>query len=314
MAGAGRSGSTLLERVVGRLQGVAILGETRYVWDRGVLADQRCGCGAAFRDCAFWAQVGERAFGGWSEDTAREMVAWRERNDRARRIPDLIRENRSPGRLAGADEYAATYARLYRAAAEISGASWVTDSSKHVSMPYAVGMSADVDLRVLQLVRDPRGVAFSWSKSVVRPEITDEVALMPQYRSAEVARTWVVHNAALAPVGPLGIPRIRIRYEDFVADPAVTVSAIADFLGLPMPPELTAELDQGLVELTPDHCVAGNPMRFRNGRLVLRSDDEWTRELPARDRRLIALLATPLLQRYGYGFRAGGRSAGPTAR
>ena len=300
MVGAGRSGSTLLERVIGRLHGVGVLGETRYVWDRGVLENQRCGCGADFADCPFWTSVGERAFGGWSRETAREMVAWREGNDRAKRVPALIREYRSPGRVTGAREYADAYCRIYSGAAEVGGTEWVTDSSKHVSMPYAVGASDGVALKVLQLVRDPRGVAFSWQKSVVRPEIVDQVELMPTYSSAQVAATWVVHNSAIAPLGTLGVPRLRVRYEDFVTEPTSTVRAIAGFMELPVPNDLLSELDEGVVDLRPNHTVAGNPMRFRTGRLTLRRDDQWKRDLPARDRRLIGVLTTPLLQRYGY--------------
>ena len=302
MAGAGRSGSTLLERVIGRLEGVTPLGETRYIWDRGVLSNQRCGCGEDFSECPFWGSVGERAFGGWSKDTAEAMLAWREANDRARRVPALMREHRQPGGLAGASQYADAYARVYRSAAEIAGAQWVTDSSKHVSMPYAVGLSDRLDVRVVQLVRDPRGVAFSWQRSVVRPEITERVELMPQYSSAEVAKTWVIHNAALAPLGRLGIPLLRVRYEDFVADPLECVRSIARFMALPVPADLESELLGGYVELGVDHSVAGNPMRFKTGVLSLARDSEWESALPARDQRLIAGLTTPLLLRYGYPF------------
>lgn len=302
MAGAGRSGSTVLERVIGRLEGVTPLGEARYVWDRGVLSNQRCGCGADFSECPFWGSVGERAFGGWSKDTAEAMLAWRESNDRAKRVPALIREHGQPGRLAGASEYADAYAQIYRAAADISGGQWVTDSSKHVSMPYAVGLSDRLDVRVVQLVRDPRGVAFSWQRSVVRPEITERVELMPQYSSTQVAKTWVIHNAALAPLGRLGIPLLRVRYEDFVADPLDCVTSIARFMDVSVPAALEAELRGGYVELGVDHSVAGNPMRFKTGALSLDRDSEWESALPARDQRLIAGLTSPLLLRYGYPF------------
>ncbi len=313
MAGAGRSGSTLMERVVGRLPGVVVLGEARYVWDRGVLANQRCGCGEDFADCPFWAQVGEQAFGGWSRETARDMVAWRQRRDRARRIPDLMWERRSPGSIPGAEDYALAYEQLYRAAADVAGVPWVTDSSKHVSMPYVLGLSSGLDLRVLQLVRDPRGVAYSWGKAVVRPEITDEVALMPQYRPSEVARTWVIHNAALAPLRALAVPILRVRYEDFVAAPLRVLRRVAAFMDLSVPSDLEAQLRGGGIELARDHSVAGNPMRFRSGRVALRSDDQWIGALPARDRRMITAMTTPLLQRYGYPSAVPGRETSDPA-
>lgn len=65
LAGIGRSGSTLLERLLGEVPGVCSLGEVTHLWRRGVLRNERCGCGTPFLDCPFWRKVGESAFGGW---------------------------------------------------------------------------------------------------------------------------------------------------------------------------------------------------------------------------------------------------------
>ena len=269
-----------MERVIARLPGTAALGEVRYLWDRGVLEDQRCGCGAAFRECPFWGQVGRAAFGGWDPQFARRMREVRDEYDRARHVPALlVRSDR--GRWAQPVlEQAAAYAAVYRAAAAAADATWVLDSSKHVSLPYILSRSKDIDVTVLHLVRDPRGVAYSWSKDVVRPEITDRVELMPHYSAAQVARTWLVHNGAVAPVRRRGVRVHRIRYEDFIERPVETMSGIAGLLGVEMPRDLAAGLADGDVDLPADHTVAGNPSRFRTGRLELHRDRAWTQSLP----------------------------------
>jgi len=42
-----------------------------------------------------------------------------------------------------------------------------------------------------------------------------------------------------------------------------------------------------------DHTVAGNPMRFHQGRLDLRLDQAWTTKLPARDRKVVTAITWP---------------------
>src|SRR2546430_17108956 len=65
IGGLGRSGTTLLERLLGELPGACALGEVVHLWDRDVRDDERCACGRPFSGCDFWRAVGERAFGGW---------------------------------------------------------------------------------------------------------------------------------------------------------------------------------------------------------------------------------------------------------
>ena len=47
-AGSGRSGSTLITTVLGQLDGCFAAGELRYLWQRGMVDNRPCGCGAPF--------------------------------------------------------------------------------------------------------------------------------------------------------------------------------------------------------------------------------------------------------------------------
>ncbi|WP_426508005.1 hypothetical protein ACPPVO_56650 [Dactylosporangium sp. McL0621] len=72
LGGLGRSGTTLLERLLGELPGVVPLGEVVHLWERDIAGDERCACGDHFSECGFWQAVGEKAFGGW-----RHVDVWR---------------------------------------------------------------------------------------------------------------------------------------------------------------------------------------------------------------------------------------------
>src|SRR4051812_48764894 len=67
VGGSGRSGTTLLDRMLGQVPGVWSTGELARVWDNGLRDNELCGCGEPFWECAFWREVGDAAFGGWHQ-------------------------------------------------------------------------------------------------------------------------------------------------------------------------------------------------------------------------------------------------------
>src|SRR5215467_11381586 len=89
LGGLGRSGSTLLERLLGELPGVVPVGEVVHLWRRGVAENGRCGCGAEFGACEFWTQVGKAAFGSWDTVSVRRVSELRAGIDRIRYVPLL---------------------------------------------------------------------------------------------------------------------------------------------------------------------------------------------------------------------------------
>ncbi len=296
IGGFGRSGSTLLERLLGQLDGVVTLGEVVHLWHRGIQDDDLCGCGSPFSSCPFWSDVGQVAFGGWGRIDV-ERVSWlAARVDRLRHTPQLAAAS-SRSFAAAADEYASYYERLYRAAAEVSGARVLVDSSKHASTALALRRAGGFDLRALHIVRDPRGVAYSWAKEISRPETGDQ-RLMPRYSASRSTALWMAQNVAFSTLQRQG-EFARMRYEDLVADPAATVTRAWRTLGLPGDGRLQSD-DGATFVLGPSHSVAGNPMRFRSGPIEVRGDDAWRREMPAASRRVVTAVGMPLMLPLGY--------------
>lgn len=296
IGGFGRSGSTLLELALGSRPGTCALGELVHLWERGLRDDQSCGCGHRFSACPFWQHVGQRAFGGWDRVDVEEVLALKHRVDRNRFVPRLLAPRLPPQRLAEVGTYASLYVAIYRAALEITGAQVVVDSSKHVSLLACLRRHEELDLRLVHVVRDSRGVAYSWAKRVRRPEIVDSVAYMPQYSPTQAGVLWMAHNAMFEAVTAAGTPRLLVRYEDFARAPGATLDAVARYAGL-----RDVGGDQGAeLLLRPTHTVAGNPMRFRTGNVAVRADDEWRSAMAPRARRWVAALTWPLRARYGY--------------
>jgi len=299
LGGFGRSGSTLLERAIGETRGVAALGEVLHLWERGLLEDQRCGCGEPFSTCLFWSAVGARAFGGWGELDAPDAFEDRRTVVRNRNVVSLVTGLATPAwRLRRARLVRRTGA-LYEAAAAVSGDRLLIDSSKHPAYAIAI-RRCRADVRGVLVVRDPRGVAYSWGKTVVRPEIDGGRTHMPRYGIAASALRWSIYAALFEALRLLRVPVLVVRYEDLLRDPHGTVARVLGFAGRPDLSRSLEHLEVDAIQLGAHHTVAGNPMRFQTGRVDLRVDEEWRAAMPARDRVLVTRLTAMLRGRYGY--------------
>ena len=304
IGGTGRSGSTLLDRLLGELPGFVAVGELRYTWSEALADNRYCGCGARFLDCPFWSEVGRRAFGGWDQIDPREAVALERSIARHRHIPLLAMGDTAPARHAGLrDRYLAMLGLMYAAIRDVSGADVIIDSTKDAAHAHVLRRMPGADFRVLHLVRDSRGVAWSWAK-VVR---SDPDHYMRRFSPPVTALRWVASNLMVESLGWFGVPRLLLRYETLVAQPQAALAAAASFAGRPVDPEALNFVREGGAWLGAHHTIAGNPMRMAAGHIGLRLDEAWRTSMPVAQRAQVTALTWPLLRHYSQ--PGAGRSA-----
>ncbi len=265
------------------------------------MRDERCGCGEAFRRCGFWDAVGRRAVGGWDSIDAAEILRLQRSVDRNRYLPLLLAPWLAPAFARRLRTYADLMGRVYEAVAQTADARMIVDSSKQVSTAAVLRHVPGIDVRLLQLVRDPRAVAFSWGKTVARPDAPD--SFMATTGPVQTAVRWLATNAAFAVLrlAP-GSLRPAARYEDVVRAPGPWARQILAQTGV-------ASTDPGFADertavLGVDHSISGNPMRFRTGPVEIVADDAWRNEMPRRDRVIVGAITLPLRVVGGYRGRA----------
>jgi Sulfotransferase family len=300
IGGLGRSGSTLLDRMLGRLDDVWSVGELVHLWERGLRENNRCGCGRRFRDCGFWGRVGELAFGGWDRLDVEEVLALKGSVDRNRYVPLMLLPALSRSYRERLARYLDLLQRLYLAVREASGRPLVVDASKHASHAFLVRRLGGVDLRLVHLVRDSRGVAFSWTKRMRRAEVVSGDALMATDTPLRMSARYLGYNLLFHLLALTGVRGLLLRYESLVRDPAAELTRVLALAGRPPAAGELGFVGDGWVELGPSHALAGNPMRFRSGRVPLAVDEEWRGRLRRRHRLLTSASTWPLLWRYGY--------------
>ena len=309
IAGAGRSGSTLLANVLGSVDGVFSAGEVRYLGERGLRDQRLCGCGVAFPDCPIWREALERAGLGRSDLDVDALVAGARVDGRVRNVPHLIsaeaRRRRgqapTPASSGPEDRWQGLLNRLYPALRDVTGCPVIVDSSKFPAHGALLERLDTVDLMVIHLVRDPRATAFSWGRA--KP-LTDGAAstTMQQMSPGRSALLWNVWNATTRVLWGDGSGHLRLRYEEFIARPRACVKEILELAGHAT--DLGSVFaDERTVRIGVTHTVAGNPNRLRRGPITIRLDDEWLSAMPRGERALVTALTSPLLHSFGYPVR-----------
>ena len=122
IAGDGRCGSTLLDRVLGSLQGVASVNEAHEIWRFGAIENRYCSCRQRFRDCDFCAGALEDVGRTTDVDPPR-LLAIQQRYEKSRlywKVKNALRDDIVPADLT---EYLRATWAVMRALARRAGGS-----------------------------------------------------------------------------------------------------------------------------------------------------------------------------------------------
>jgi hypothetical protein len=300
IGGLGRSGSTLLDRMLGQLPGFFSAGEIRDLWQRGIRENRLCGCGQPFAECPFWSAVGREAYGGWDQIDVDEVIALKEHVDRHSRMPLLISPRMWPPFDRRLQRFVEILAPLYSSIHQVGGTRAIVDSSKAPSTAYLLRHVPGLDLRAVHLVRDSRGVAFSWTKQVQRPDVLGKVVYMHRYSPFRMGMRWVTRNLQMERIAKHGVPRSFVRYETLVEQPRREMTRVLSELDQDFRQGDLDFISDGVVTLGTNHTVMGNPLRMTSGPMALKLDDQWRTAMDPRQRSMVTLLTRRFLRRYGY--------------
>ncbi|HET8551786.1 MAG TPA: sulfotransferase [Gammaproteobacteria bacterium] len=285
--GYGRSGSTFLGTALGGHPAVFAAGELSNIVKARKVHKEYCSCGVRSSDCAFWNTVAQHWNDAVGDCAELDYPAMMNRFERARHgllhRPPLHQRGRAWERYAN-------YTRsLFSAIARTSSAETVVDSSKKPARALALSQIEDIDLRVIHLVRDVRGVALSMQKSW-RPDPKKGIAVpLAPLRPSQVTAHWSFVNAQANRVRRrLGARAMLMRYEDLIAAPEAALQQISAFTDMDFVPVVERLSRGGGIE--PGHQIAGNRLRMQSS-IQLKPDTRWRRELSPLRRYWIRSLA-----------------------
>ncbi len=290
LASHSRSGSTLVGSVLGLADGHVYAGEIREVWRDGLTENQTCGCGVRFRDCPFWSAVFLRAFGGFDTEEVRQTAAFVNRKDSlAGKLGLLWLAWRFPrGRPDGFEDLIGPLGKLYASIRDVSGASIIVDTSKTMRYAALLNATPGLDVRMTNLIRDPRGIIYSRTQRARHRDgsAKPHASGYERTRVLRIIGKWAVRNAMCARV----LRRdggFRVLYEDFVADQSWYLKGV---LGDGEARDIARRLAEGIGADVVQHQIAGNWVRG----LKISPTQAWQTKLPWLPSTVARVLSAPL--------------------
>lgn len=302
VAGWGRSGTTILDNLLGQVEGVVSTGELHNVWQRGLVDNRLCGCGLPIRECETWRTVFERGFGGMDAVDPGSVI--RSQGEAHTRNARALLKAKNAGSLMERYLYAESMRKLYDGIASVSGARVIVDSSKYPADAILAAGLPGYDVHVLHMVRDPRAVAFSWHRHKASPGKKGAGGMLTRVGMLRSTAVWVFYNAVISRYVKRAVPAARYRllqYERLATEPEAVLDELIEFLS--ETPAYRPAFAENTVEMVSSHTASGNPVRFSSGSIGIRLDDEWTRAMPRWRRGFITLLAAPMLRTARYRWR-----------
>jgi hypothetical protein len=285
ISGSGRSGSTLLERILHSSPDMVGLGEFHCLW-RLAEEDIHCACARGFPEDDFWSECLKDAAVGHielAELRALENEVARFGTVRAARYDlDSLRAD------ARIRRFLAPQFAVFEAAAALSGAAFVVDSSK--AGPRAWLLATDPRVHIVHLYREPADVIASWRSRKFDPGLRGDMK-RPSIRAA--ASEWMKAEflaRRLAQVRPVQM----IDYARLCRDPEQVVDEILDALPVPRIARPAWSGPARFGPRSPYHSLNGNPDRFQLGPVNIRFRAPDHRRLNSIDRLLTPLAGAGL--------------------
>ncbi|MBW1999944.1 MAG: sulfotransferase [Deltaproteobacteria bacterium] len=294
--GSGHSGSTVLDIVLGNHPDIVSVGELSNFITKRKTDSEYCACGEPANRCQFWSNI----YWEWTDRVKRgeveEYLSLQNTFEHFKHWFHLQRTKRDDFQSPRFQAYAEGARALFEAISVVSGKNIIVDSSKNPVRALALSMVPGIDLRLVHLVRDGRGIVWSFRKKRGKEK---NIRAKLVYSSPWLASfEWVLNNAAsgflLTEAYSQGI---RIRYEDLVEQPGKVLTDMGRALEIGLEPVIDALLSGK--EMRIGHNIAGNRVRM-TGSIRLKPDCEWKERLPRYDQRVFWLLAGSLAKKYGY--------------
>jgi len=291
------SGSTLLAFLLGAHTEATTIGDTGGTASRLDPA-YRCSCGEVARTCAFWKRVSSEMaargfdfsvgdFGTRFESTRSRWLNRVLRAEHRSRLLEAVRDTVLWFDPRWHKEFRETAARNVALAGTIlrlTGAKVLADSDKLPHRLKFLLRIPELDIKVIHLVRDGRGVVHTC--------IRDE-----GWSAAKSAMEWCRGiRAAEKLLSRLPVSQwTQVRYEDLCADPRKTLERLCMFLELD-PSGVTLDFRSASLH------VFGNKMRL-DSTSAIRVDDRWRTDLTQAELAAVNRICGRLLRRYGYSSR-----------
>ena len=305
IASIGRSGSTLLESMLGAHSHVQTMGEL-HIWPHEIEGHVRpCSCGEFVGDCAFWSEMRSRV-DPLAQPSPR-LHFFREKHNAGRTLR-LSRLKAYGADAEVSDEeklqiamYGENNDTIFKAFLDVmeeqlgEKPAWIVDASKDPYRLLWLKRSGLFNIKVIHLVKNPNAFIYSVTKHLLH-EGSGFNLHKRMYYTARQSVAWIIQNNLFSSIASRHLSPsdyMLVKYESLASHPHDTFRDVCAMLDVPYELSAVEDFRKGSI-----HTIAGNPMRYENRGIVL--DEKWKTRLPQSSKTLASLLTAVNKSRYGY--------------
>jgi len=250
--GAGRSGTTALATFLGNNNEIQNIGEMHQFFE--YLEDRKeCSCGKLLNECEFWKNKIDNPTQESSANSRKLSEKFESHSSIFKHILQLFSKKEI-------EEYIEIHQQLLNTIQLDSEKTILLDSSKYIGRALALDKLENIDLKVIYVVRDVRGVINSFSKNVQTSKLPLSTIVY-----------YLVINSVSEFVAKILLRKkvVKIRYEDLINNPLQVFSRLETFLKLDLTDVKNKIIDKQPFSL--GHIVGGNRLK-KNKEIYFRKD------------------------------------------
>ncbi len=268
IAGAGRSGTTFLSMLLSQNDDAQNIGQIR---DLPIAVEKvaPCSCRHTVPDCGFWGAVRSQVEARHGTEVMGALKAGKAAFRKAANAEASWQDAAARARLSQAHAgHLERLKTLYMAAADCAGGRMLVDSSKSVDVALALSLISEIEVYVLNLVRDPRAVAISWAKIIKKRK-----------RLRMRTHNWVERQQRAQWLGDYAPDKfMQLRYEDLTVSPRQHVEKIQSWAGLNRATPFFTDEHSARVSWAREHLFPpanAAVLRQRKTNIVIRTAESW---------------------------------------
>lgn len=294
ITGRGRSGSTVIDAMLGNSKSIESVGELV----SGMARDNAmCSCGERMNECNYWTAVRRE----YESRTAQNWGTFKKDTLKSGHVKEFL------GTLTGNSTFNKELVKetelFTQSLLKVAGKDAILDSSKNPNRALWLAKFYD-DSKIIHLVKHPDGVAASKYKFIGRGKgykflrrTYRNPKLAPLYMTVE-AISWLIGNSMIGLIKLIKPKKVMlVKYEDFGARPEVIFQKLSKFLEIDLSDVRDAVINGH--PLTFGHTIGGNGVRNEDS-FVFNIKKGKKRPMPTFYKVLIRIFCWPLMWRYGY--------------
>ncbi len=280
--GAGRSGTTALATFLGNNNKIQNIGEMHQFFEY-LDENKECSCGKLLNECEFWKNKIDNPTQEYSANS-------RKLSEKMESHSSIIKHLMNSFSNVEYKRYIDLHQSIFDSIQSDSKKSTLLDSSKYIGRALALNKLDNIELKIIYVVRDVRGVINSFSKKVQTSK--SPLSTIVYYLLINLVAEFISRFIFRKKV-------IKIRYEDLINNPNSLFDRLESFLNLNLQDVKGKVERQKAFEI--GHIVGGNRLK-KNKEIYFRKDVSWKKNFSWIERIIYYILAAPImiLNRYKF--------------